>query len=75
MIVKNALARAGVESRSKGAHQFRHTLATRMLAKGASLLDIGKVLRHEKPKTTFLYAKVDFKALRPIAKPLPGGVR
>jgi integrase/recombinase XerD len=75
MIVNNALARAGVESRSKGAHQFRHTLATRMLAKGASLLDIGKVLRHEKPKTTFLYAKVDFKALRPIAKPWPGGVR
>jgi integrase/recombinase XerD len=75
MIVNNALARAGVETRSKGAHQFRHTLATRMLAKGASLLDIGKVLRHEKPKTTFLYAKVDFKALRPIAKPWPGGAR
>lgn len=74
-IVNNALARAGVESRSKGAHQFRHTLATQMLANGASLPDIGRVLRHEKPKTTFLYAKVDFKALRPIAKRWPGGAR
>lgn len=74
-IVRNALARAGVESRSKGAHQFRNTLASQMLANGASLPDIGRVLRHEKPKTTFLYAKVDFKAFRPIAKPRPGGVR
>jgi integrase/recombinase XerD len=75
MIVKSALARVDTGFRSKGAHQFRHTLATRMLANGASLLDIGSVLRHEQPKTTFLYAKVDFKALRPIAKPWPGGVR
>lgn len=75
MIVKSALARVDTGFRSKGAHQFRHTLATRMLANGASLFDIGSVLRHEKPKTTFLYAKVDFKALRPIAKPWPGGVR
>ena len=74
-IVKRALARVDTGFRSKGAHQFRHTLATQMLANGASLLDIGSVLRHENPKTTFLYAKVDFKALRPIAKPWPGGVR
>ena len=74
-IVKRALARVDAGFRSKGAHQFRHTLASQMLANGASLLDIGSVLRHENPKTTFLYAKVDFKALRPIAKPWPGGVR
>lgn len=75
VIVKRALARVDTVFRSKGAHQFRHTLATRMLANGASLLDIGSVLRHEQPKTTFLYAKVDFRALRPIARPWPGGVR
>lgn len=74
-IVRNALARAGVESRSKGAHQFRNTLASQMLANGASLPDIGRILRHENPKTTFLYAKVDLQALRPIAKSWPGGVR
>jgi site-specific recombinase XerD len=74
LIVKYALARAGIQSRSKGAHQFRHTLACDMLKHGASLTDIGEVLRHKKPKTTFIYAKVDFGALRPLAKPWPGGV-
>jgi integrase/recombinase XerD len=74
-IVKRALARIDAGFRSKGAHQFRHTLATQMLANGASLLDIGSVLRHENPETTFLYTKVDFKALRPIAKPWPVGAR
>ena len=74
LIVKYALARAGIQSRSKGAHQFRHTLASDMLKHGASLTDIGEVLRHKKPKTTFIYAKVDFGALRPLAKPWPGGV-
>jgi site-specific recombinase XerD len=75
MIVNRAVARVDMEFRSKGAHQFRHTLAARMLANGASLLEIGSVLRHENPKTTFIYTKVDFKALRPIAKPWPGGAR
>jgi integrase/recombinase XerD len=74
LIVKYALARAGIQTRSRGAHQFRHTLATEMLKQGASLTDIGEVLRHQKPKTTFIYAKVDFAALRPLAKPWPGGV-
>jgi integrase/recombinase XerD len=75
LIVKYALARAGVHSPSKGAHQFRHALATEMLQKGASLSEIGELLRHRKPKTTFIYAKVDLAALRPLALPWPGGVK
>ncbi len=76
LIVKYALARAGVQSHSKGAHQFRHTLATEMLRSGASLAEIGEVLRHENPnKTTSIYAKVDFAALRPLALPWLGGVQ
>lgn len=74
LIVKYALARAGVQSRSRGAHQFRHTLASEMLKHGAALVDIGHILRHKKPKTTFIYAKVDFAALRPLAKRWPGGI-
>src|SRR5438046_2323510 len=30
-IVKHALARAGIDTLNKGAHQFRHALATEML--------------------------------------------
>ena len=75
-IVKRALAWAEVQSRSKGAHQFRHTLATEMLRSGASLAEIGEVLRHKNPyKTTAIYAKVDFGALRPLALPWMGGAK
>lgn len=76
LVAKYALARAGVQSCSKGAHQFRHTLATEMLWSGASLADIGEVLRHENPnKTTAIYAKVDFAALHPLAQPWLGGAQ
>ena len=48
-----------------------------MLRAGASLPEIGQVLRHREQKTTAIYAKVDRKALRPLARPWPspgGGV-
>ena len=47
--------------------------ATAMLARGASLTEIGQLLRHEHVNTTALYAKVDIAALRPLAKPWPLG--
>jgi integrase/recombinase XerD len=74
-MVRETLARAGVESRSKGAHQFRHSLATRMLANRASLADIGQVLRHARPKTTFVYTKIDVRALRALVRRWPGGAK
>ena len=74
-IVERALARAGVHSLRKGSHLFRHTLATEMLRHGASLGEIGHVLRHRHPDTTLIYAKVDLCALRTLAIAWPGGVR
>jgi site-specific recombinase XerD len=74
-IVQCALARAGVVSARKGAHLLRHSLATEMLRKGASLDEIGEVLRHQSSDTTTIYAKVDINALRALALPWPGGVR
>lgn len=75
VLVRRALKRAGVKSARSGAHVFRHTLATAMLRRGASLDEIGRVLRHKDPDTTALYAKVDLTALRALALPWPGGVR
>lgn len=72
-VVRRALARAGVDSAFKGAHLLRHSLATRMLRGGASLSEIGEILRHRLPNTTEIYAKVDLAALRTIARPWPGG--
>jgi site-specific recombinase XerD len=74
-IVRHALQRAGIQAPTTGAHQFRHALATQMLRHGASLTEIGEILRHRHPQTTTIYAKVDIKALRTLALPWPGGVR
>jgi len=74
-MVRETLARAGVQSQSKGAHQFRHSLATRMLANRATLADIGQVLRHAMPKTTFIYTKVDIRGLRALVRHWPGGAQ
>jgi site-specific recombinase XerD len=73
-IVKAAIKRAGIGTRCQGAHQFRHALAVDMLRHGATLTEIGSVLRHRHIKTTGIYAKVDFAALRPLSLPWPGAV-
>ena len=74
-IVRRALIEAGIDSARKGAHLFRHTLATDLLRQEVSLDEIGELLRHQSPNTTALYAKVDLTALRTLALPWPGGAR
>ena len=74
-IVEFALGKAGVVSARKGAHLLRHSLATDMLRKGASLDEIGEVLRHKSSDTTAIYAKVDLNSMRALALPWPGGAR
>lgn len=55
-----------------GAHRLRHSAATAMLRSGGSLIEIGQTLRHVRPLTTAIYAKVDVEALRQLAQPWPG---
>jgi site-specific recombinase XerD len=74
-IVRSALKRAKVDAPHRGSHQFRHALAVRLLRLGASLPEIGEVLRHRSPQSTSLYAQVDLGALRTLAMPWPGGAR
>ena len=71
-LVRNAIERAGVDAPHKGSHQFRHALAVGMLRGGASLPEIGELLRHRSQLSTSIYAKVDLAALRPLALPWPG---
>ena len=71
-VVRAACDRAGLPR--VGAHRLRHTAATEMLRRGASLAEIGEVLRHREQKTTAIYAKVDRTALRPLARPWPAPV-
>ncbi len=69
--VGRAMQRAGIDSLHRGAHQFRHALATHMLRQGSSLAEIGDILRHKDPDTTRIYAKVDLTSLRILATPWP----
>jgi integrase/recombinase XerD len=68
--------RSGLNPPIKGAHLLRYSLATEMLRKGASMTEIGEILRHRSPNSTEIYAKVDIEGLRSIARPWPvkGGV-
>lgn len=74
-VARTALRRAGISVPRMGAHLFRHSLATGMLGRGASLEEIGQLLRHRSPNTTAVYAKVDVETLRSLALPWPGGAR
>jgi site-specific recombinase XerD len=71
-IVRDACRRAGVPE--VGAHRLRHSAATAMLRAGASLAEVGQVLRESADATTAIYAKVDRVALRTLAQPWPGPV-
>jgi site-specific recombinase XerD len=70
-IMKRALQRAGLNPPQRGAHLLRHSLATTLLQRGASLQEIGDVLRHRCPATTQIYAKVDIAALQTLVQPWP----
>lgn len=74
-VLQDAFEKAGLEPPQKyvGSHVFRHSLATDMIHKGASLDEIGDVLRHRSRMTTTIYAKHDIDALRSIARPWPAG--
>ena len=72
-VVRRSMVRIGIDAPFKGSHLMRHSLATAMLGHGASLEDIGQILRHRHPETTQIYAKVDLEALRDLAPAWPGG--
>jgi len=72
-VVRYACMRAGIAP--VGAHRLRHSVATELLRRGAGLVEIGQVLRHQDQTTTAVYAKVDRAALSPLALPWPGSGR
>lgn len=69
-VVERACLRAGLPH--VGPHRLRHALAAELLRRGAGLVAISQVLRHQDLATTALYAKVDLATLRLVAQPWPG---
>jgi integrase/recombinase XerD len=74
-VLRDAFEKTGLKPPQKwvGSHVLRHSLATDMLRKGASLDEIADVLRHRSRITTTIYAKYDIDALRSIARGWPEG--
>ena len=76
-VLRAAFKETGLQPPQKyiGSHLLRHSLATDMLRKGASLDEIGDVLRHRSRASTTIYAKHDVEGLRSIARswPVAGG--
>lgn len=72
-ILKDAFAATGVTPPGPyvGSHVLRHSLATNMIRSGASLAEIGDMLRHRSRASTMIYAKLDVDGLRSIARPWP----
>lgn len=74
-LVHRAIVDAGLNPSHKGAHVLRHSVATNLLRQGASLAEIGELLRHRSQDSTTIYAKVDLGMLRPLAQPWPGSTQ
>jgi site-specific recombinase XerD len=70
-ICQQAIDDLGVKSPSKGAHIFRHSAATTLIRHGATLDDVGRLLRHASRESTAVYTKVATAALSRIAQPWP----
>jgi len=78
-ILKDALKATGQKPPTPyvGSHLLRHSLATQLVNAGASLDEVGDVLRHRSRTSTMMYARLDIDGLRSIAQPWPvaGGVQ
>jgi integrase len=79
LILRAAFARTGLKPPAPyvGSHILRHSLATNLVQRGASLEEIGDMLRHRSRASTMIYAKLDIDGLRSIAQPWPvaGGAK
>lgn len=74
-IVAKRLRPLGVELAHRGPHALRHACASKMLADGLTLKEIGDHLGHRSAQSTMIYTKVDLAALRQVGEFDLGGLR
>ena len=72
-VVQRACGQAGLDR--FGPHRLRHAVACQLQRDGASLEEIGQLLRQRDPRTTARYATVDAAALDRPRPSLPGRSR
>ena len=66
-LVNRRLGVLNINCRRGGPHSLRHACATRLVAEGLSLKEIGDHLGHRSAYATRTYAKVDLAGLRQVA--------
>jgi len=74
-IARRAIAQVPGVGPSRGASLLRHTFATHLVQKGATLKAVADLLRHRQLDTTRVYAKVNVPMLASLALPWPEVVR
>jgi integrase/recombinase XerD len=70
-VIRRACERAGLPADKTGTHILRHTTASRLFQRGASLKDVADLLGHRSLETTTIYTKVNLPLLASVALPWP----
>ena len=65
-VVRQRVDDLGIQIAHRGPHALRHACATRLVAEGMTLKEIGDHLGHRSSSTTRIYTKVDLTALREV---------
>jgi site-specific recombinase XerD len=74
-IAQRVQQRADVRLSRRGAHAFRHTVASQLVQHGVSMKAVADILGHAELETTAIYAKLDVPTLLTVALPWPGGAQ
>ncbi len=70
-VVRRQIHLTGLAPSRHGAHIIRHSFATHLHCKGASLKEIGDMLGHKNPQSTRVYTKTAIDNLREAALEVP----
>jgi integrase len=71
-VAQRALRRADVPLTRRGAHAFRHTVASQLVQHGVSMKVVADILGHAELETTAIDAKLNVATLLTVALPWPG---
>lgn len=74
-IAQRALQHADLPLTRRGAHVFRHTVASELVQHGVSMKAVADILGHAELETTAIYAKLDLPTLLTVALPWPEGAQ
>ena len=74
-VVNRHIQLAGLSPSQRGPHLLRHSFATNLIRRGVCLKEIGDMLGHRDPNSTYLYTKTAVENLREVALEVPKEVK